>query len=64
MRRKVIASLLGALVLAGCGLNDDNTGLDEGIHEVPVELKDGRTVTCILYKGYRKGGLSCDWGAK
>jgi hypothetical protein len=29
--------------------------------EVKPTLQDGRQVTCLIYGGYQKGGLSCDW---
>lgn len=29
--------------------------------EIDHKLSDGRTVTCLVYRGYSKGGLSCDW---
>lgn len=28
------------------------------VYEVPVK---GKTVTCVLYDGYKAGGLSCDF---
>lgn len=35
------------------------------LHEAHKTLTDGRTVTCVIYVGTYKGGLSCDWaGAK
>lgn len=29
--------------------------------EQEIELKDGRTVTCVLYDSNYSGGISCDW---
>ena len=32
-----------------------------GIKECIVTLSDTRKVDCVVYSGYRRGGLSCDW---
>ena len=32
-----------------------------GIKECIVTLSDTRKVDCVVYSGYQKGGLSCDW---
>lgn len=29
--------------------------------ECVVTLTDTRQVDCVVYSGYKKGGLSCDW---
>ena len=45
------------------------TAVDKGeytedrIVQQDVKLDDGRTVKCLVFYGYRKGGLSCDWEA-
>ena len=31
------------------------------IKECIVTLSDTRQVNCVVYAGYQKGGLSCDW---
>lgn len=31
------------------------------INECIVTLSDTRQVVCVVYSGYEKGGLSCDW---
>ena len=31
------------------------------IKECIVTLSDTRKVDCVVYLGYQKGGLSCDW---
>lgn len=31
------------------------------IKECIVTLSDTRQVDCVVYSGYQKGGLSCDW---
>lgn len=33
----------------------------DGIKECIVTLSDTRQVDCVVYSGYRRGGLSCDW---
>ena len=40
------------------GYNGNNEGQ---LREVRMPLSDGRTVTCVLFGGYKQGGLSCDW---
>ena len=32
-----------------------------GIKECIVTLSDTRKVDCVVYSGYKQGGLSCDW---
>lgn len=29
--------------------------------ECVITLNDSRKVDCVVYSGYEKGGLSCDW---
>ncbi len=33
----------------------------DGIKECIVTLSDTRQVDCVVYSGYKQGGLSCDW---
>lgn len=33
----------------------------DGIKECIVTLSDTRKVDCVVYSGYKQGGLSCDW---
>lgn len=33
----------------------------DDIKECIVTLSDTRKVDCVVYLGYQKGGLSCDW---
>ena len=33
----------------------------DDIKECIVTLSDTRQVVCVVYAGYQKGGLSCDW---
>lgn len=56
---------LSLLALSGCAKDDADvtpvtvtgtTGLS--VQHVDV---DGRDVTCVVFTGHKKGGLSCDW---
>ena len=62
--------------LAGCGSSSKTstptpviaaTGttcskmFSDDIKECIVTLSDTRKVDCVVYSGYQKGGLSCDW---
>jgi hypothetical protein len=52
--------LAAALALAATAC----TGTDAvDTEERPVQLTDGRVVTCIISDGYNSGGISCDWDA-
>ena len=33
----------------------------DNIKECVVTLSDTRKVDCVVYSGYKQGGLSCDW---
>ncbi|WP_263729998.1 hypothetical protein [Cellulomonas sp. SG140] len=58
-----------ALGLAGCGSAGDGStpaqhveGLEGAdVAPVVVELAGGHSVTCVVYDGYKSGGISCDW---
>lgn len=40
----------------------DERGDGQGLHEEPIVLEDGRTITCVVYDGDNgNGGVSCDW---
>lgn len=63
------------LALAGCGSASKTstpahaiavTGTtcsksSDDIKECIVTLSDTRQVVCVVFDGYQKGGLSCDW---
>lgn len=64
------------LALAGCGSAsepstpahavrsvDSQCSQDEDgdFRECVITLTDKRKVDCVVYSGYRRGGLSCDW---
>lgn len=62
------------LALAACGTaTQDNTGEDEAnddivcaevaanIYQCDVTMRDTRRVTCLVYGGELRAGMSCDW---
>lgn len=63
------------LALAGCGSASEPSmtahavrsidwrcsDMYDDFSECVVTLTDTRQVDCIVYSGYRRGGLSCDW---
>lgn len=63
--------ILLACSLAGCGSQDTRqpgpkaecTAQDSetNLSECSVTLSDTRKVDCVVYSGYKLGGLSCDW---
>ena len=61
MKRKMMVVAVAALLLTGCGAADAETGESTGLEQNTIELKDGRQVTCVVYKAGYAGGLSCDW---
>ena len=66
-------TLVLCAALAGCGnasktstpshatgtTCSEESGAD--IKECVVTLSDTRKVDCVVYSGYKQGGLSCDW---
>lgn len=76
MRRRT-AAVLAALVatgLSGCTASAATEGTEaeerpgftrvtfqSTLTEQQIELDDGRVVTCVLYDGAHRAGLSCDW---
>ena len=49
-----------APVIAATGTTCSKMSSDD-IKECIVTLSDTRQVDCVVYSGYPKGGLSCDW---
>ncbi len=49
-----------APVIAATGTTCSKMSSDD-IKECIVTLSDTRKVDCVVYSGYRRGGLSCDW---
>ena len=63
------------LALVGCGsasepstpahavrsIESQCSDMDDDFSECVITLTDTRQVDCVVYSGYRRGGLSCDW---
>lgn len=63
------------LALAGCGSASEPSTTAHAVRSIDwrcsdmyddfsecvVTLTDTRQVDCVVYSGYQKGGLSCDW---
>jgi hypothetical protein len=70
MRTKLGIFLVGLVVvvpvvLAGCGGSAEASGPGEGNYDSwgvhTQDLPDGRTVDCVIWQGYKSGGIDCDW---
>jgi hypothetical protein len=57
---------VSALVIFGLVsvVKRDGPHSSDGSLRVERIVVDGRQITCVVYQGYRKGGLSCDWGTQ
>lgn len=59
-----LAAVSLAASLAGCGTfageKDPTTGEDTALEVRRVQV-DSRVVTCVVYRSYNRGGVSCDW---
>lgn len=49
-----------AHAIAATGTTCSEESSDD-IKECIVTLSDTRQVVCVVYSGYQRGGLSCDW---
>ena len=68
--RITLAITVICMELAGCGSatahavrsvdSQCSAGADV-FTECVITLTDTRQVDCVVYSGYKKGGLSCDW---
>lgn len=73
--RITLAITVICIALAGCGSASEpstpahavmsiesqcSAGTDE-FRECVITLTDTRKVDCVVYSGYKQGGLSCDW---
>lgn len=65
MKKPLIAVALTAMFLTGCSANAEEPERAKertfNLEEGSVVLQDGREVTCVVYHGFKHGGLSCDW---
>lgn len=73
--RITLAITVICMALAGCGsasepstpahavrsIDSQCSAWDGDFRECVITLTDTRQVDCVVYSGYRKGGLSCDW---
>lgn len=63
MKRLIIAIAVVA-VLSACEDKTPATSDQAGMSSFMVTTQSGRTIECVNWEGYQKGGLSCDWEAK
>ncbi len=65
--KKALATLaiVATLALTGCASGNPDAGVGEStrLRDQHIKLRDGRTVTCVMYADGSLGGLSCDWEA-
>ena len=58
---------VGVLVVSGCSAStepESSQGTDGSVSTFWAKAIDGRKVPCIVWQGYSRGGLSCDWSVK
>ena len=73
--RITLAITVICMALAGCGSSSEPSTPAHAVRSVDsqcsagtdvftecvVTLTDTRKVDCVVYSGYKRGGLSCDW---
>lgn len=68
--RITLAITVICMALAGCGsapahevrsIDSRCSDMDGVFRECVITLTDTRQVDCVVYSGYKQGGLSCDW---
>lgn len=73
--RITLAITVTCMALAGCGstselstpahavrsIESQCSAWRGNLRECVITLTDTRKVDCVVYSGYEKGGLSCDW---
>lgn len=73
--RITLAITVICMALAGCGsaselstpahavrsIESQCSAGHDGFRECVITLSDTRKVDCVVYSGYKQGGLSCDW---
>ena len=74
--RITLAITVICMALAGCGSASEpstpahavrpiesqcSQDEDGDFRECVITLTDKRKVDCVVYSGYKRGGLSCDW---
>ena len=73
--RITLAITVICMALAGCGSSSEPSTPAHAVRSVDsqcsagtdvftecvITLTDTRKVDCVVYSGYKRGGLSCDW---
>lgn len=59
-RKPLALAGIGLTAIAATGTTCSKRSGDD-IKECIVTLSDTRKVDCVVYAGYQRGGLSCDW---
>lgn len=68
--RITLAITVICMALAGCGgapahevrsIDSQCSAWRGNLRECVITLTGTRKVDCVVYSGYEKGGLSCDW---
>ena len=68
--RITLAITVICMALAGCGsapahevrsIDSQCSAWRGNLRECVITLTGTRKVDCVVYSGYQKGGLSCDW---
>lgn len=68
--RITLAITVICMALAGCGsapahavrpIDSQCSAWRGNLRECVITLTDTRQVDCVVYSGYKQGGLSCDW---
>lgn len=73
--RITLAITVICMALAGCGsasepsmpahavrsIDSQCSDMDDEFSECVITLTNTRKVDCVVYSGYKQGGLSCDW---
>lgn len=68
--RITLAITFICMALAGCGsapahevrsIDSQCSAWRGNLRECVITLTDTRKVDCVVYSGYKQGGLSCDW---
>jgi predicted small secreted protein len=65
LKKMTILAVVAATALTGCATAGAPGGNgSDSFYVEEVALPDGGTVQCVVYNGYQKGGISCDWSGR